>query len=524
MDDTANPAEASAQPHPPRQRRQRSWLLRHWRGELPLGVSYWAIGMLGGNLAQAILLGAARGEVEAASLSLRAVATLQLGALAGVAALQAWINVGIWRSANRHEARGGGAFWAVAAQVMVLVGMLSLAGLCASSGALERWSELVTLARGKDPMPPVQIARGPDGHSLLLMGALGSGSAQLLERALAAAPAVRALHLDSQGGRLFEGKAIAQEVRRHGLDTFVESQCASACTIAFLAGRDRGATADAKIGFHSASLAGVDGSDPEGTEDMLAIYRAAGMPESFLARVRATPHSQMWYPTREELVASHVVTRVSQGGESAVLSMAGVHSAAAYRQLLLSQPLWAAVEAQFPGTLDRAVAAGWSLHERGGADDRVITASREVVTALVPRALAAASGEHLDAYNRLVIDEIDAALALGPESCGRFLDGHLDVAAVLPEPLVARDRALTNAVLTTPPARPRPLPQDAMTEALRAAWLALPAAEQPVVAAPANYRADPRARCTALRDFRLAIEAMPAARRHDALRSIYQAS
>jgi hypothetical protein len=343
-----------------------------------------------------------------------------------------------------------------------------------------------------------------------------------VRQALDAAPDIRVLHLNSQGGRLFEGKAIAHEVRRRGLDTFVESQCASACTFVFLAGRDRGATADAKIGFHSASIAGVDDNDPAGTEGMLSTYRAAGLPESFLERVRATPHSQIWYPTREELMASHVVTRLSDGGESALLAMSGVRSAAEYRHFLLSQPLWSAVEASWPGTLDRAVAAAWGVHEQGGDDDRVLATSRDVIRGLVPRAVAAASDEHLDAYNQLVIDEITAALALGPVECGRFLDGQLDVAALFPEKLVARDRTLTNAVLAAPPMHPRPLPAAMGRAAVRAALHTLPSGEIQVIAAPARYREDPRLRCTATRDLHQAIGALSSTQRHDALRAIYQ--
>src|SRR5262249_46937995 len=152
--------------------------------------------------------------------------------------------------------------------------------------------------------------------ALVLNGPLGSGSAAAVRQALEAAPEIRLLHLNSQGGRLFEGQAIAREVRARGLDTFVEGLCASACTLIFVAGADRGATVDARLGFHSASLGlgAMEDADPSGTEFMLEAYRAAGLSPEFLAHVKATPHSGIWYPTHEELLADHVVTRFSQGG------------------------------------------------------------------------------------------------------------------------------------------------------------------------------------------------------------------
>jgi hypothetical protein len=527
MDDAATPHGLGGWPGPARPwktDRPGNWFVRHWRGELSLGVSYWAIGVLLGNIAQLVLLGLVRDDPADTSLSLRAMAALQLGALAAFALLQVWIDVGIWRSASRHTSRGGRAFLAVTAQVMVVLGVLSVFGLGAKSHVLDRWSELLTLALDRDPMPPVTIARGSDGHSLLLVGTLGSGSAQRVRQALAAAPGVRVLHLNSRGGRLYEGRAIAQEVRRRGLDTFVEAQCASACTFVYLAGHDRGATTEARIGFHSASIGGAEHSDPEGTQEMLSAYRAVGLSSAFLARVQATPSSQMWYPTRDELLDNGIVTRVSRGGESALLAMSGVHSAADYRKFLLTQPGWAALEARWPGTLAHVVAVGWAAHEGGASDDRVIAASREATLALVPRALAQASDDQLQAFHRLVADEIAAAAALGPEECGRFLDGKLEIMARFPTDLLARDQALTTALLAAPGA-PSQLPSKAATEsALRAALRQLPRDELDAIIAPEQHRDQPLLRCNAMRDLHGVLDTLPAARRIDALRRLYPES
>ena len=61
------------------------------------------------------------------------------------------------------------------------------------------------------------------------------------------------------------------------------------------------------------------------TQDMMDVYRTAGLPESFVRRVGTTPPEQMWYPTLEELISSNVITRVSLGGEAATFGLA-IHS------------------------------------------------------------------------------------------------------------------------------------------------------------------------------------------------------
>jgi hypothetical protein len=83
------------------------------------------------------------------------------------------------------------------------------------------------------------------------------GSTQAVERLLAAADRPL-LRLQSPGGRIAESVSLARLIRRHSLDTYVESECDSACTVAFLSGRERIATLDARLGFHRSSIVGID--------------------------------------------------------------------------------------------------------------------------------------------------------------------------------------------------------------------------------------------------------------------------
>ena len=70
----------------------------------------------------------------------------------------------------------------------------------------------------------------------------------------AAFPGVRVVHLDSPGGRVGEGKKLHALIRAHKLDTYVETSCQSACTLAFTAGRERILLKGATLGFHRGRL------------------------------------------------------------------------------------------------------------------------------------------------------------------------------------------------------------------------------------------------------------------------------
>jgi hypothetical protein len=81
----------------------------------------------------------------------------------------------------------------------------------------------------------------------------------------------------------------------------------SACTYIFLAGAKRELAEDAELGFHQASALGVVASDKKIIQDMVEYYRSAGLRESFIDHIVATPPDDMWYPTRRELENAGVI-------------------------------------------------------------------------------------------------------------------------------------------------------------------------------------------------------------------------
>jgi len=291
-----------------------SYLVRHWRGELSLPVSYWINGGILVGIVSVALFATVNGMANG-SHSLRAISFASLGVLLFSIMAWLWSTVGIWRSADNHVARGGVSAWATVAKFMVVVGILTMAGKL-TTNILPQIKEFALIAIGNDPLGGIVIKVSVNGQSVIVIGTLREGSAAEVQKILDAAPGATSLVLNSNGGRLFEAQQLARAVRNRNLDTYVEDRCVSACTYVFLAGRNRAAAPNARIGFHQPSFPGLDTDTQRSmTQDMMDVYRSAGLPEAFLQRIGRTSPKDMWYPTREELIDSNVITRMSLGGE-----------------------------------------------------------------------------------------------------------------------------------------------------------------------------------------------------------------
>lgn len=98
---------------------------------------------------------------------------------------------------------------------------------------------------------PVLTATGPV-PVLFIEGPIEVGDWSRFMKLLRAHPEVAAVALDSEGGALDDGLAIARQVHERGLDTALVATCHSVCSIIFLAGADRFVPPDFRLSVHSA--------------------------------------------------------------------------------------------------------------------------------------------------------------------------------------------------------------------------------------------------------------------------------
>ncbi|MGG1945272.1 ATP-dependent Clp protease proteolytic subunit [Trinickia sp. NRRL B-1857] len=293
----------------PERAKPSNYFVRHWRGELPLPVSYWINGGLLSVASTAIIVSI--NEIEQHSLaSLRLVAWTTLAILSASVLSSIWSMVGIWRSAGHHAARGGAKGWAYVARFMIVLGIVGgLSNLVRT--VLPQMRVFGLIAIGQDPIGHFIVSVSPDSRSVIVTGTLREGSAAAITRVIDATPTAQWLVLNSNGGRVLEAQQLARTVRARGLDTYVGGLCASACTFVYLAGKTRAASPYARIGFHQPTFVGLNALGQQKiTQAMLDDYRAAGLPPEFIQRIAQTPPSQLWYPRSDELLHANVVTEI----------------------------------------------------------------------------------------------------------------------------------------------------------------------------------------------------------------------
>jgi hypothetical protein len=161
------------------------------------------------------------------------------------------------------------------------------------------------------PGPAWSISSAQVPGTLRLSGEFQPGVSDALATALAQDHTIQRLELDSPGGDTHEGLALASLVKKYELSTFVRHKCSSACTLVFIAGRERSLAVDAKLGFHRArSFVWDDIIYEDGAENhqLLNFVRSKGIDENFARKAYAVPNADIWYPSMDELLAAGVIT------------------------------------------------------------------------------------------------------------------------------------------------------------------------------------------------------------------------
>jgi hypothetical protein len=299
-------AQDGAGAMPPPLPTSRNYLLRHWRGELSLPMSYWLNGTLGG-LAAGFAVGLLawlthrQGEAQPLLWLVSLIASWLVAALFLV-----WQGVGIWRSAVRYR-RSGRFFWGGAAQAAVVLGAAQYALGLATVGA-PQLAGIYEIVTGDARVGPHRFHVLANGQTLEFHGGITFGVADEFERFLAAMSNVRTVRLYSNGGRILEAQKMADIIRRRNLATFVARDCLSACTIVFLGGTRRFMLPNARLGFHQPAFRGMTISDRRvAIANEEARLQRLGLSRAFAVKANEAPPNSMWFPDKEELIREHVI-------------------------------------------------------------------------------------------------------------------------------------------------------------------------------------------------------------------------
>jgi len=324
-----------------------SLIRRHWRGELSLGRAYWGVGV-------AVTVGAiGLQHFFAALVHGNGMGMLQFGmALTGlflfIALCTLWQLVGVWRSAGRHMQSSQSRVPGAIARLTLILAVALVArdfGAVLGPFVLENWSP--ASRKADEATHELRLLR--NGTEIELSGRLSEGTAIAVRQLLDAAPGVQVVHLNSAGGSVAEGYEIYQLIRDRKLITYTATDCASACTIAFLGGSQRLLSTGARLGFHSANIRGVDQRYiPAINAEMRRTLMSHGAPESFVTKAFSTSADSMWYPTKSELAAAKVVTGVVDPDQFALSGVSNWRDQEAIERSLLTFPLYAIVRDNDP--------------------------------------------------------------------------------------------------------------------------------------------------------------------------------
>lgn len=155
------------------------------------------------------------------------------------------------------------------------------------------------------------------GTVIRIDGPIDQAVADSFIREISARSNLTTVSLNSPGGRVFAALAIARAINTAGLNTSVPSgdECHSACSLIFLAGRER--VADGLLGVHQ--ISGVN--DPSLTQTAIShIYEELvrfNTPSYLVSRMLRTHPEAMYIFTPEELERHSINIRdyQSQAGE-----------------------------------------------------------------------------------------------------------------------------------------------------------------------------------------------------------------
>jgi plasmid stabilization system protein ParE len=463
----AHPRRAPA-PRRPRvvETSQRGYFARHWHGEMSLVRAYWVNNLLVAMPLAMALTGlmswiSAKGEsLQVSAIALLLVLPLLLG-------LDVWCIVGAWRSANNYLRENGSRLWGYLARITLALGALQLLvsvlfGLLPSLGGY--WQ----MARGIDPIGHAKFSLSPDGRSLRLDGTIGMGDAGRMRALLdsEAARGLRRIELVSPGGRLHEAELMAAALKPRGHEVRVVGDCASACTVVFLAGQPRQLTPGARLGFHRATTGTYNPVFEElANQQLAATYRDLGLPQPLIDRTLDTPSRSMWFAPREDLLAHALIAPMPQTLAIA-LPPAGKSGLPDFDDALRIHPVWDALEQHTPGTIDAVAKRMWDARSAGAADEDVQGAALPHLARQMPTLIAGSDAASRRRYVQLVADQL-RALQAAPRTgtrpaCRDLLDGRLDVRRQLPLGLQIRESQWLLDAASGPPPRWLPKPPSAL--------------------------------------------------------------
>lgn len=265
----------------------------HWRGLLPPRQS-----LVGVLIGLGVLLHFALGFLPATLPVAGVIAVITMTAL-----ILTWQIIGTLRSCERNLTGGGD---------IILYWGCYAASIAATLVMTFNVTSLISATTGASPIPELhRLKLAVRGDSIMIDGFVDFRThTALLEQLANPENTYTTLRINSDGGRVYAARAIANTLISNNMNTHVTERCASACTLIFLAGKQRHLAKSAQLGFHQylqTSSVQVLNTTKEQEKDR-AYFRARGVSESFVVMMFQAEHKDIWFPDRVTLIEAGIVT------------------------------------------------------------------------------------------------------------------------------------------------------------------------------------------------------------------------
>ncbi len=400
-----------------------SYLLRHWRGQLPLPVAYWGNVVLLSLVFFALITLVPWTELIADWPKIFSMSVVVLLLL--LIAASVWQFVGVWRAARNYIVQGNSKAWGNIARIVILLGLAKGIFWFASAGLPLMW-EYTRIAVGRDGLGEYEVRLLRDGAELEIAGPINFGLAEDVRRMLDSHPSIHIVHLNSSGGRVSEARKLRDLFDLRGLTTYTSSGCFSACTIAYMGGRKRLIARNAELGFHQYSFPGMTARDfqPEYKKDK-QDWLARGFTRTFVDKAFRTPSSDMWRPTHLELFQAGVLTGYP-GSDEVAISGFTLTDLATIEADLAKEPFFAALKTHEPALYDRIVTEFRSGVQQGNSMAEVQQKTLPLFDDVLMRRLPHASDSALRSFVAVLLEQIEVLYVADPLLCYSYIKGEAD--------------------------------------------------------------------------------------------------
>ncbi|XHS77957.1 RDD family protein [Burkholderiaceae bacterium UC74_6] len=431
----------------------------HWRGELPLAISFWQNTVL---VLLPLLLLAVRitVEVNVNGDLLRLGSAVLLIVWPLMLVLACWSIVGTWRAAVEYGEQSRGALGSLASFVM----LGALGAILLSSALFEflpRAGQYLQLINGSDPLGQADMTMSEDQGHITIHGPLGMRDGARFLSLAATSPTLRSIEIESTGGRLFEAIRIADLIKDRKLHLRVAGACEDACALLFLAADHRQVMLSGTVGFRHPS-AGILSPLMNSVlkPDALALFRRYGAAEPVIANAFAGPAAQLWRPSRRDLVDADLIDPLPQTLDIALPPAGAIQPLQDLVEALRDNPGWYLMEQSRPGLIAAAAQRMDAARSDPANDgDRVQAEGQDLITAMLPELLQKVGNERRSDYVLIWRDQLKAARTLDAQACKAVLSADTSTKRKLPQEVVAQEASWLIQVMASgdTQATPRPV-------------------------------------------------------------------